>query len=51
MNNSMYRMKSRELEVRGVLRGQRWIKNKKRRKSEQRIGLGFKFGDLNVEGM
>lgn len=49
MKNSMHRMKSRELEVRGVLRGQRWIKTKNRRR-EQRI-LGIEDSVLNVGGL
>lgn len=54
MMNGMHRMKSRELELRGVLRGQRWIKNEKRSR-EQRIlfieDSVLYVGGLNAKGM
>lgn len=46
----MHGLKSKELEVRGVLRWQRWMEKKKRRR-EQRRGLDFKWGGQNVEGI
>lgn len=47
MKNGMHRMKSRELEVGDVLRGQRRMKNKKRRREQKRV-LVFKCGNPNV---
>lgn len=37
MENGMLRMKRRELEGRGRLRGQRWMKNKKRMGEQRRV--------------
>lgn len=48
MKIGMLRIKNRELEVRGVLKGQRLMKTKKRRR-EQRI-LGIEDSILNVGG-
>lgn len=54
MKIGMHRIKNRELEVRGVLREQRWVKTKKRRREQRTLGIEdsiLNVGGLNAKGM